>query len=279
MNYPRIISKLCREPWLVRVETHDAMISALESRMQGDGKAKVMEDDETRSPEDECYSEIQGAFGTVALINVHGILGKHLSRFEMSCGGCSLDGLQRMLKVADESPRIAKVALYFNTPGGTVTGTPETADLIADIDTRKPVIGYTDADCCSGGIYLASQCRRFYGSQSSEVGSVGVRMVLLDATKAMDMEGIKVNAIASGKYKLAGASFKPLTDDEREMFQAESDRIYEKFKQAVVSVRAVDEKYLQGQVYRGEVAAELGFTDGVIDDLDELLDAECDRMD
>lgn len=275
MNYPRIISKLCREPWLVREETHDAMLAAIESHMEG-GRAVILEDDDHKERPDEQYSEIQTPHGGLAVIHVHGILGKHLSGFEMMCGGCSLDKLQSMLKVARDSHRIRKVVIAFNTPGGTVTGTPETADLIAEVDAIKPVIGFTDADCCSGGIYLASQCRRFYGTQSSEIGSVGVRMVLLDYSKAIEDGGVKVNAISSGKYKLAGANFKPLTDDEREMFQAESDRIYEQFKTAVTSVRAVDDKYLQGQIFRGEIAAELGFTDGVVDDLDALIDAESD---
>lgn len=277
MNYPRIISKLCRDPWCVREETHNAMLAAIDSHMGG--RAGVWgDDDDDREKPDELYSEIQTASGGIALIRVYGILGKHLSSFEMSCGGCSLDRLQSMLKVARDNQHIRKVVLAFNTPGGTVTGTPETAELIAEVDSIKPVVGFTDADCCSGGLWLASQCRRFYGTQSSEIGSVGVRMVLLDYSKALENEGVKVNAISSGKYKLAGAHFKPLTDDEREMFQAESDRIYDKFKAAVTSERPVDDKYLQGQVYRGDVAAEIGFTDGPVEDLDQLIELESDAV-
>ena len=55
------------------------------------------------------------------------------------------------------------------------------------------------------------------------------------------------------------------------MLQSESDRIHEEFQKAVNNVRPVADGYLQGQVYRGEEAAGYGFTDGVVNDIDEVV--------
>ncbi len=273
MNLPHIIAKVTRQPWVITAEKHRAIMDVLDARIAGDFKALNYASDD--SPEDDGdrdqYREFQTAGGTIAVIPVHGILGKHLSSMEMACGGCSLDTLQSQLKTALSSPRISKVLLDINSPGGTVTGTPETARLIAAVAAVKPVWAFTDADCCSGAMWLASQCTRVYSTESAELGSVGVRMVLLDYTKQLEEEGVKVNAISSGKYKLLGASFKPLTDEERDMLQTESDRIHAQFQQAVTAVREVSIANLQGQIYRGEEAAGIGLTDGTVEDMDEVL--------
>lgn len=267
MKYPQIIGKVVKGFWTITEEKHYAILSALEARLGGQAVFMGEDDDEA----DDCSNEYQ-EYGSIAIIPVRGILGKHLSSMEMDCGGCSMDAVRDMLEVADQSPRITKIVLNMDTPGGTVTGTPELGDFIEDVASRKPVIAYTDTECCSGGLWLASKASQFYCAGSATTGSCGVRMILLDTTKMLDNEGIKVNPIFSGKYKLSGASFKVLEPDEREMFQAESDRVHAQFKDAVNTNRSVDEKFLQGQLFRGEAAAEIGMVDGVCDSLDELLD-------
>ena len=270
---PHIISKVTRQPWVITGEKLTAIIDVLEARQLGEFRSMDYpkdgehEDDSGRSD----YREFQTPAGVVAVIPVHGILGKHISSLEAACGGCSLDTLQSQLKTALSSPHISRVLLDINSPGGTVTGTPETAKLIATLAVAKPVWAYTDSESCSGALWLAEQCSNFYASESSSVGSCGVRMVLLDYTRKLEQDGVQVNAIASGKYKVLGAPFKALTEEERGMLQSESDRIHQEFQKAVNNVRPIADGYLQGQVYRGEEAAGYGFTDGVVNDIDEVI--------
>jgi protease-4 len=272
MNLPHIISKVTRQPWAITAEKLSAIMEVIEARQGGDFKAMGWDaPDDDQDCERSEYREFQTPAGTVAIIPLHGIVGKHLSSLEMACGGCSLDTFQNQLKVAGGNPRIAKILLDVHSPGGTVTGTPETGKLVAAIGQVKPVWAFTDSECCSAALWIASQCERVYATESANVGSVGVRMVLLDFTRKLEEEGVKVNAISSGKYKLLGAPFKALTEDERDMLQTESDQIYSEFKQAVTAVRPVDDEHLQGQVFRGEEAAGIGMIDGVLDDLDDVL--------
>jgi len=273
MNIPNLSSKVLRDPWLITESKHFAMMNALESKLGGNFTTlEDYDDDDMASSDRANYREFQlRNGGTLAVIPVHGILGKHLSSLEMACGGCSLDAIQSQLKTVMASQRITSVLLDINSPGGTYVGTPETAALIAKLGETKPVWAFTDCDCCSGALWLASQASRFYSTESAEVGSVGVRMVLLDVTKKMEAEGVKVNAIYSGKYKLLGASFKPLEDDEREMLQSESDRIHQEFQAAATAVRPVAISELQGQIFGGDEAVGIGMTDGTISDLDEVI--------
>ena len=152
-----------------------------------------------------------------------------------------------------------------------MTGIPEAGRKIQY--SRKETIAFTNSECCSGGLWLAAQCQRFYATQSSRVGSCGVYCMTLDLTKAMEEQGVKVNAIFAGKYKLLGASFKPLEDDEREILQLGVDKIYGQFKEAMETYRVVnDDKFGNGLVFDGQEAAEIGFTDGVVESMDEILE-------
>ena len=96
-------------------------------------------------------------------------------------------------------------------------------------------------------------------------------MCLLDQSQAMEEEGIKINAIQAGTFKLAGSSFQPLTEEERQMFQDDIDHWYKLFTEDVLKKRNLKSEYMQGQTYDGAKAVELGLADGLIDSIDDLL--------
>jgi protease-4 len=205
------------------------------------------------------------------VIPVHGTLVMHPEDIAMSECGCAMEDLNAMIDMVENDPNIKRVVYDFRTPGGTVTGIPETGRRIQS--SRKETIAYTESDCCSGGLWLAAQCQRFYATQSSRVGSVGVYCMCLDMSRALQKDGVKVNAISAGKFKLLGAYWKPLSDEERAILQAGVDKIYGQFKEAMESYRMVsDDKFGNGLVFDGEEAAQIGFTDGVVDGMDEILE-------
>lgn len=263
-NYPQIASKLYGEPWLITKAKHESLTGLFEAHISTPDFVAIeyKEDEETGELKPETR-------GRNLILPVHGVLGKHLSFLEKWCGGFDVNTLSQWLDYADNSWQVERVILDVRSPGGTVTGIPEVAAKIRNLS--KDVFAFSDLECCSGGLYLASQADEFYATESAQVGSVGVYSVFTDRTKQLDEMGVKVNAISAGKFKLAGAPFKTMTDDERKMFQARVDHIYEKFKAAVVSVRPVDEQYLQGQIFDGDEAAEIGMTSGTVDDIEDLL--------
>ena len=87
----------------------------------------------------------------------------------------------------------------------------------------------------------------------------------------MENDGIKMNAISAGKYKLLGAYWKPMTDEERAILQARVDSIHRDFKDAVLNRREVDEQQMEGQIFNGEEAARIGLIDGLVEGIDELF--------
>jgi protease-4 len=260
----RILNKVFNVPWLVQPEVHYAIQKAVTNKMAG-VHADSLVDETGETPL--AYTDPS----SFLVVPVFGIIGSHLSLVESLCGGFDLQALSAQLKQAASDDNVKGVVLWFNSPGGTVSNVRETAELIAEVDGTKPVYAFTDGQMCSAAYWLASQCRAILASPSSDVGSIGVYMALLDETAALEKEGFKVNAISAGKFKLSGASFKTLTDEERAMFQDDVNRIYNAFTSAIKAKRQVDSAHFEGQVYDGEEAVTYGLVDGLANDIDEAL--------
>ncbi len=177
-----------------------------------------------------------------------------------------------MIKVAEADDTIETVLFDFRTPGGAVNGVPELGSQIARM--HKNTIGFSDSECCSGGIWLAMQCEQFFCTTSATVGSIGVWCAYLDISRQMANEGVKMNAISAGKFKLLGAYWRAMTDEERAMLQADVDRIYAQFEDAVGLHREISDEFMQGQVFDGEKACEIGLCDGLVDGIGDLLGDE-----
>ena len=261
-QFPQIISKVFEQPWLITPAKHRAIQRLISTHLGG---TSIVSAPDEEMPEPEIAMD-----GGTAIIPVHGIIGKHLSGMELMCGGCDLDEVSDMLDMAAADESVARVLLDFRSPGGTVTGIPELGRKIANYP--KPTIGFTDSESCSASYWLMSQCRSAYATESSTVGSVGVYMALLDESRALENEGIKINAIKAGEFKLAGASFKPLSDSERAMFQAGVDKLHAQFKEAVLRNRQIDASCLEGQCFDGEEAVANGMVDGLVESITDVLD-------
>jgi len=261
--YPTIIAKLFYEPLVITRAKHWAIWKVLESKISGQVALPDLESDEDEDKPEWCIA------GTDAIIPIHGILGKHLSGMEMASGGCDVAQVGAQVDEAMSDDRVQRIIFDINSPGGTVTGIPELARKIAGIST-KDTMAYTDSECCSGALWLASQCKMFYASESSTVGSIGVWCAYLDMSRRMANEGENLQEFSAGKYKTMGAYWKPLTEEEKGMIQAKVDKIYAQFKEAVNAKRTIADTHMQGQTFDGLEALEIGLVDGVADGLYEL---------
>ena len=263
-SFPHILSKLLYEPLLITQAKYFAICRIVEARMT---MPMPLPENDDEPDEDEEYQEFQNT----AVIPVHGILGKHMDSMEMMSGGCDLDNVKADIESALADSAIEKIVFDFRSPGGSVTGIPELARRIASIKDKQ-TIAFTDSECCSGALWLAAQCDYFYATESANVGSIGVWCAYLDVSRQMQNDGENMQAISAGKYKLMGAHWKPLSDEEKKMLQKEVDQIYEDFKSAVNLNREVSDEFMQGQIFDGKQAQEIGLIDGCVDDLEDVLE-------
>lgn len=201
-------------------------------------------------------------FGDVAVISIHGVIDKIISQFEMDCyGGVDLADIDQALSIAAGDPRVSKVVLNIDSPGGSVIGVEDTARRIAALRESKEVHAYIPAMAASAGYYIASQADKITAGSSAIIGSIGVYCAILDASRWYQKEGLEMQVLKAGDYKTMGAQWRPLTDEEKAFLQAGVDRNYAAFKSAVTALREVDDSTMQGQWWPGEEAQKLNLVD------------------
>ena len=164
---------------------------------------------------------------------------------------------------------IKGVLLRINSPGGVVGPSQE---LWAELkrtreEFKKPVVAFCGSLAASGAYYAAVGADRIVTTPGCLIGSIGALMEFVDLSKLYDWAKIDRYAIVTGKYKDAGAEYKPLTADQRTLFQDLLNDVLSQFKAAIVEGRKLKpefvDQYADGRVFTGAQAVNLGFADQV----------------
>ena len=140
---------------------------------------------------------------------------------------CSMSNTAATLRELATNPAVHTVLLDINSPGGTVNGTPELAYAVRSLAREKHVYTYTSGNCCSAAYWVASQSDVIYAAPSAMVGSIGVLLPLIDTSGLYEKNGIKVEAIAAGKYKSTGLDGTSLTDEQRDLLTQRVETVWE----------------------------------------------------
>lgn len=266
MRYPRIIAAIRSEVWMITPSTFQAIADVLSARLMG----------ERQNDDTQPFSPMQPRIepepvGRIAVVPVWGIIGKRLDWFESMCGGCDLERVSAELTAGVNDTSVTDVILHFDTPGGVSTGVPELADQIRELDQVKPIYAFTDTLMASAGYWLASACRGVFATGSSQVGSIGAYIALINSSQMWAQEGMKLELMKSGQFKAMGISGKPFEDHERAFLQARVDKSFNGFVAAVRRNRDVPDSAMEGQTFDGEDAVAAGLVDEVVSDLGELV--------
>lgn len=271
MTYPRILAAIRSAKWAVTPATlqaiRDTLSARLTDRLARRPRAGDMDYAASKS-EGVPYEMVAPG---VAAVELHGIIGKNLSAMEMECGGCDLACVEENLTSALADPMVAAVVLDIDSPGGTVSGVAEFARKIGLLSTAagKHVIAYASGQCCSAAYWIACGCAQILCSPSSDVGSIGVYIALMDSSENWAQEGYKLVLIKAGEYKAAGIEGSTITPAQIALWQSEVDYIYGFFMGAVQSARpGVAVETMQGQTFFGQRAVDALLVDGLADDVE-----------
>ncbi len=184
---------------------------------------------------------------------------------------------------AAQDPNIKAMVIRINSPGGTVTASDVLHHEIMKFKERRkiPVVASIMDVGASGGYYVAVAADRIMAHPSTVTGSVGVIMLTINARGLLEKIGVETNAVTSGPRKDMGSPFRPMTEEERRIFQGVIDFFYERFLTVVrdgrknLSAEQV-RKLADGRIYSGEQAKALGLVDevGYLDDAIEAAKRE-----
>jgi protease IV len=117
----------------------------------------------------------------------------------------------------------------------------------------------------SAAYLIASAADTIIASPFSDVGSIGVTMSYLDYSKQNTTEGIEYISLTSGKFKDYGSPDKPLTADERVLFERDLAVWHDEFVNHVATNRNLPvedvAKLADGSSLPGKLALEAKLVD------------------
>lgn len=194
-------------------------------------------------------------------------------RGELTKYGSSLSSAPAMLMLRRTIDTLAQDAsargllLILHSPGGTVSGTFDLADSIAEFATKKPVVTFGEDLVASAAYAIASQSTKLFASPAALIGSIGTYMVLVDSSKAAADWGYKYEVVKAGEMKGAGVPGTPITDAQRTEAQRTVNDLNSMFLRTVERGRRMSADRVaavaDGRVHLASDALKLGLIDQV----------------
>ena len=182
----------------------------------------------------------------------------------------SADNIVSALRSAFEDEKTEGVILRVNSPGGTPVQAGYIYDEILRLREKYPEIplyAVVSDMAASGGYYVASAADEIYASNSSIVGSIGVRMDSFGVVDAMEKLGIESRTISAGEHKTLMDPFAPVDEKAKIHLQSMVDNIHQQFIDAVKKGRGDRLKEFDdlftGLIWTGQEAVEFGLVDNI----------------
>lgn len=187
-----------------------------------------------------------------------------------------IEGSREIVRSLDRAAKnrgIRAVVLRVDSPGGGVAASQEIYDAVLRVRAQKPIVASLGAVAASGGYYVASPCDAIVADAGTLTGSIGVLLQMGNLSELLKKIGIEGVTLKAGKYKDIGSPLRPMTEEERRLFEELLENVHGQFIAAVAEGRKlpVDQvrRIADGRVYSGEQARDLH----LVDQLGGLRDA------
>jgi protease-4 len=167
------------------------------------------------------------------------------------------------LDYARRQPRIKGVVVKLSSPGGGASSSEELYLESRKLREEKPVVMVMGGLVASGGYMMAMGANHTYVKTSSLVGNVGVISFAGPVIPFVPPE----NQVVTGPSKLSGST--------RREWIGMVDLLKQSFAQMVITergdrLRISEEQLLEGRLYAGVEAVQLGLADAIGNDSDAI---------
>ena len=206
----------------------------------------------------------------VAVIYADGVIASGTEGSARITTGITPSSIKADLQRAENNPSVKAVVLRINSPGGSVVASNEIYKLLKDF--QKPIVVSMGETAASGGYYISCAAKWIVANPDTLTGSIGVISELTNVDELIKKVGVQIVVIKTGPNKDIGSPFRPMTDDEKKIWQTVIDQAFDGFVQVIVQGRGLPEDKVRqigdGRVYNGRQAKELGLVDqlGYLDD-------------
>lgn len=164
----------------------------------------------------------------------------------------------RQLRYFLKKDSVKAVVLRIDSPGGVVGPSQEIYEEVRKLAAKKKVVVSMGSLAASGGYYIAAPASLIYANPGTITASIGVLIKFSNLEGLFGKLGVGSTTIKTGAFKDAGAPDRPLSVEDRAMFQSLIDSTHEQFIKAVSEGRKLPlddvRKIADGRVLSGEQA-------------------------
>ncbi len=236
------------------------------------GMAWLSSMDEDGRVQERFFSHQYNATDKVAILTIDGVI--------LSGEGFFKRQIEHALKDAKEG-HLKALVIRVNSPGGTMSGSDYMYHHLCELakQTNIPIVVSMGGIAASGGYYasmaVGDTADTIFAEPTTWTGSIGVVIPHYNLAGLMKEIGVAEDSIASNPLKEMGSFTRPMTEEERKIFQGLVNDGFARFKDVIKYGRpkfnqdpqALD-KLATGQVFTADQAQQNGLIDkiGFIDD-------------
>lgn len=263
-RYRRVVRFIEDHPWAMLPSALDSLLEVLQLRIEG----RIFSEEDIQARVGTPTPPSQRTVGMVAVIPVFGVMAHRMNMMTAISGGTSTEQLAAAFQQAVNDPAVSAIVLDIDSPGGSVFGVQELADVIYRGRGAKPITAVANATAASAAYWIGSQADELVVTPSGHVGSIGAIAVHMDRSKQAEMLGVRPTFITAGKFKGDGNELEPLDDATRADMQHRVDQYYDAFTRAVargrgVKLTDVTDGFGEGRMVSAPDAVKLGMVDGL----------------
>ncbi|WP_299344553.1 signal peptide peptidase SppA [uncultured Maritalea sp.] len=198
----------------------------------------------------------------------------HVARVVID-GTIASDPVRRTIlnDLADDET-VSAVIVQINSPGGTTAGGEELYEGLSRIRANKPVVSVINELGASAAYMTAVGSDRIIARRLSIVGSIGVLVMHLDASKLFQTIGLDYDKVSTGPLKAEPDIDEPMADDVRAAYQSLVDDSYDWFVDIVADRRQLERsevlRLADGRVLTGRQALKEQLIDAIGDETSAL---------
>ena len=185
------------------------------------------------------------------------------------------EDMARQIRELQYDDDVKALVLRVNSPGGSAFGSEEIWKALEEFKASgKPMAVSMGDYAASGGYYISAGGQRIFAEPLTITGSIGIFGMIPNASNLFNNTlGVNFEEVKTNENAIAGALYKPLTEQQTQALQRMVERGYDTFTKRCAQGRKLTQDSIkaigEGRVWDAVTAKRLG----LVDELGGLQDA------
>ncbi|MCB5286991.1 MAG: signal peptide peptidase SppA [Candidatus Cloacimonetes bacterium] len=179
----------------------------------------------------------------------------------------SYDKVQKIVQEIQDDKDVKAVVLRIDSPGGSALESELIYQELLKLKSSKPLVVSMGGVAASGGYYISCASDQIIADSGCLTGSIGVIMMLPEATGLGRKLGLRSQTIKFGKFAGAINPLEPYSAELLSSLKRNSEGTYNEFKARVMNARKISPDKInsiaEGRIFSAEDALALGLVDEI----------------